>query len=97
MIMSSEKFQKVMDNFEVLIKCFRKCQQFFIGTFSMKKCSKSRKNWGMSRAVEHLKLFIAISPPFTPLHSKVSVCASQSKMQIVIHYRHIKPNLGVTW
>ena len=51
--MSSEKFQKVFkDNFEVLMKFFRKCQQFFISTFSMKKCPKSRRIWGMSRAAK---------------------------------------------
>ena len=49
--MCSEKFQKVLkDNFRALIKFFRKCQQFFISTFLKKKCPKSRRIWGMSRA-----------------------------------------------
>ena len=48
--MCSEKFQKVLkDDFKVLIKFFRKCQQFFISTFLKKKCPKSRRIWGMSR------------------------------------------------
>ena len=50
--MCSEKFQKVLkDDFKVLITFFRKFQQFFISTFLMTKCPKSRKIWGMSQAV----------------------------------------------
>ena len=51
-IMCSEKFPKVLKNdFKVLVKFFRKCQQFFTGTFLMTKCPKSRRIWGMSRDV----------------------------------------------
>ena len=49
--MFSVKFQKVLkDDFKVLIKFFKKCQQFFISYFLMTKCPKSRRIWGMSRA-----------------------------------------------
>ena len=51
--MCSEKFPKVLKNdFEVLVKFFRNCQQFSTGTFLMTKCPKSRRIWGMSRAVK---------------------------------------------
>ena len=49
--MCSEKFPKVLKNdFKVLVKFFRNCQQFSTGTFLMTKCPKSRRIWGMSRA-----------------------------------------------
>ena len=51
-VMCSEKFPRVLKNdFKVLIKCLRKCQQFFTSTFLMTKYPKSRRIWGMSRAV----------------------------------------------
>ena len=49
--MSSEKFPKVLkDDFKAFMKFFRKFHQFFISTFLMTKCLKSRRIWGMSRA-----------------------------------------------
>ena len=71
--MCSEKFQKVLKNdFKVLIKFLRNCQQFFISTFLKKKCptGKSRRIWGMSRAGEaffafHCLIFFFGFPFFT--------------------------------
>ena len=54
MVMCSEKFPKVKDDFKVLITFFRKCQQFFISTFLMRKCPKSRRIWDMLRPDEFL-------------------------------------------
>ena len=42
--MCSEKIPKVLKNdFKVLVKFFRKCQQFSIGTFLMTKCPRTKR------------------------------------------------------
>ena len=79
--MSSEKFQKVLkDNFEVFMKFFRKCQQFFISTFLMTKFPKSRRIWGMFRVSFRLIFY----KPF--LFDSCFFFENDKKLYLVLEY-----------